>query len=144
MSDWRADLEKFFTDLEPYPRSYPNDPFFRLKVHPVFEEIKEALNRHGRKVEIEPEVDGLRIAVSYEDTRELHLSIRVTEWRHHLVVQPTDDWRGGSYESFIRGGINDYTVDEISKDEIRDYVLNQYKDRVRTLSARKLHSRPQK
>lgn len=142
MSDWKSDLESFFQDKQKETqvsekklteRKSEVATFFSTVVVPAFEEIKTELEKYQREVRVSSGTDFTSIVISYKGETELDYSIKVRirpgsafPYPEARFRDPTD---GKMYkaEGFLRSGTQDYTVAQITKEEIIKDCLSGYK-----------------
>jgi hypothetical protein len=98
-------------------------------------ELKEELEKHGRRVNVyEGLGDNPSISVTYKGNDELEYSIKISRGLRPIPEIHFTDMRNGKRyksEGYIRSGGQDYTIADISKNEIIKDFLNQYKDHVK-------------
>ena len=136
--DWQSDLENFFSKLEAsdvqkqqqeQAQANENVAFFRSVVTPAFDEIQTALQQHGRQVIVHLRSDSGSLVVSFNEVEELNYSITTSG----LSVFPETrsiDWSDGKRvlsEGTFRSGTQEYSVADISKEELIAHCLNEYK-----------------
>jgi len=104
------------------------------KVIPAFEEVKAQLEKHGRTVRVRSGENYANITVEYSGVEELNYSIDVSvtargafPWTIEELTDKKTDKRFNMKGS-IRSGSQDYDLNDLSKDEIIQAVVNKYKD----------------
>jgi len=142
MSDWKSDLESFFQDKQKETQVREEKlthtksevaTFFSTVVVPAFEEIKTELEKYQREVRVSSGTDFASIVVSYKGEAELGYSIKVRMRAGSAFPYPETRFRdptdGKMYrgEGFLRSGAQDYTVAQITKEEIIKHCLSDYK-----------------
>jgi len=96
-------------------------------------ELKEKLEEHGRTAEIYGDLgDCPSLSITYKDNEEFQYAIRVSGLRPTPESQFTDMRNGKRYNSkgYLRSGLQDYTIADISKEEIIKHFLYEYKNYV--------------
>lgn len=142
MSDWKADLANFLNDKEKKNQINAEKlisakesiaKFFSETVMPTFEELKVELEKHQREVVITSNKEHATIIVNYKGHTEISYSIKINihsggvyPFPEIRFIDPTD---GKMYkaEGVFRSGAQDYDISQITKDEIIQSFLNQYK-----------------
>jgi len=140
MSDWRSNLDSFFVKADDAVKQKEVGPFTRFLREvavPAFEELKTEFERHGRTVMIRDSESTASISVSVDGAEEITYRIRerlfvdrnlpYTEIR----VRERKGLRLITVESMLRSGSPDYTLEDITKEEILKSVLQQYMTRVK-------------
>ena len=141
MSDWKAEMEGFFHEKQKKVQIDEDKlkdtksevaTFFSVVVIPAFEEIKTELEKYQRKSNVFGGVDSASIVISYKGYTEFTYSIKV----YPSTSFPCSEihFRKGSgvktyrAEGILRAGSQDYTVAQITKEEIIRHFLSDYKD----------------
>jgi hypothetical protein len=111
------------------------EKFYSTIVNPAFEELKSELKKHGREVEAYTERrDFASIIVQFEGEEELDYSIEVMLYPGLAFPRPVihyTEWASSRrlrIEGLLRTGIQDYDISDITKDEIIEHFLNEYKN----------------
>jgi hypothetical protein len=153
MSDWKQDLDALFRARGEVPRPSTTDllvrrnheagDFIDQTVVPAFEELREALGRYGREalLSTKPKDRGAKdrgaaasIRVRNEgrdegrDEFEYLIGVRVTPERAFPYVElvPHPGLPGRASEGTIRDGAQDYSVTDITKEEIIRHFVSSY------------------
>jgi hypothetical protein len=139
MADWRNNLGSFLASGE--KKSGPKEPPFQIYVReilvPAFEEIAEELDKHGRTVKIHNAGSSAAMTISVDGTEEMTYRIRERQFPNgplpyaEVRVRERKGLRLVTVETMLRSGQPDYTLDDISKQEIIDHFLQQYISRVK-------------
>jgi hypothetical protein len=143
MADWKSDLDSFFSKKEKRAEITKEnvskadaeiESFFSSTVIPAFEEMKLELEKHQRVVNISSGGGSASIEVSFEGNSELRYSIKT---RIHsdgsIFLYPETRFRdksdGKKYvaEGYLRSGSQNYVMKQITKDEIINHFLSEYK-----------------
>ena len=141
MSDWKLDMEGFFHEKQ--KKAQVNEDklkdtkaevgtFFSAVVFPAFEEIKTELKKYQRESNVVGGIDSSSIVISYKGYTEFTYSIKV----YPSTSFPCSEihFRKGAgvktyrAEGILRAGSQDYTVAQITKEEIIKQFLSDYKD----------------
>jgi hypothetical protein len=97
-------------------------------VKPAFKEIKSEMGKHNRRVEIAIS-SRPSLQIYFDNNLELQFEI---EFRNlHLAPQITTQDKNGNYsnsELTFRSGAQDFTIHDISKNEIIDFIVKKYID----------------
>ena len=111
------------------------EKFYSKIVNPAFKELKSELKRHGRDVEVYAErPDFASIIVNFEGEEELDYSIEVMISPVRVFPRPAihyTEWASSRrlrVEGLLRKGRQDYDISDISKEEIIEHFLNEYKN----------------
>ena len=147
MGDWKKKLNEVFEEAEEKGREKEKEEekaydeaenFLSKVIIPAFKELKLELERHGKNVEIGPEkvIRGYPLAyikVRSGDQEEITFKIEVKIPRAYPEIKYEHITDKGLYEtlSTIRSGVQDYTVSDISKEEIIEAFLRVYRDYIR-------------
>jgi hypothetical protein len=109
--------------------------FFSRVVNPAFKELKSELKRYGRDVEVYTERrDFASIIVNFEAEEELDYSIEVMISPIRVFPRPVihyTEWASSRrlrVEGLLRTGIQNYDISDITKEEIIEHFLNEYKN----------------
>ncbi len=117
----RPDLERFIADV----------------VLPAFEELTKELERHGRQVSVRSTPSSATLLVLSEGEEEI--TYRVEGRVFPGGIRPFADVRYRERkglrllrgESMFRSGPGDYTVRDVTREEVIRHFLDQYRRRVR-------------
>jgi len=111
------------------------EKFYSTIVNPAFEELKSELKKHGREVDVYTERrDFASIIVQFEGEEELDYSIEVMLYPGLAFPRPVihyTEWASSRrlrVEGLLRAGIQDYDISDITRDEIIEHFLNEYKN----------------
>lgn len=116
--------------------------FIKSTVRPAFEEVSAELRKHERITEINDNgVDYISITikkggVSGITEEELKYAITLpydSKWAHPVPEIHFRDKKSGQFyraEGHIRSGTQDYTVKDITKDDIINDLINDYGDHI--------------
>ena len=137
MSDWKDDLESFFEEKERQNKAYTEQrqnaelqsaSFLSNTVVPAFEEIQAELEKYGREVIISNKDQAVNIQIFYESSLEFDYWIKVdiNNLRPHPEIQLTIDEQKVSLEGTLRVGVESFTIEDISKEEIIGSFLSDY------------------
>jgi hypothetical protein len=142
LPDWRTDLADFLREMENRPEAREDrlrraktqiDEFFSETVIPAFEELKTELEKYGREVKVFRGLNSASLTVSYMGYTELEYAIKVRARPNgafpYLEVRFMDGAAGRIYstEDYFRSGAQTYDIADISKDEIAENFLSDYK-----------------
>ena len=137
MSDWKDDLESFFEEKERQNKAYTEQrqnaelqsaSFLSNTVVPAFEEIRAELEKYGREAIISNKNQAVNIQIFYESSLEFDYWIKVdiNNLRPHPEIQLTIDEQKVSLEGTLRVGVESFTIEDISKEEIIGSFLSDY------------------
>jgi hypothetical protein len=137
MSDWKDDLESFFEEKERQNKANTEQrqnaelqsaSFLSNTVVPAFEEIQAELEKYGREVIISKKDQAVNIQIFYESSLEFDYWIKVdiNNLRPHPEIQLTIDEQKVSLEGTLRVGVESFTIEDISKQEIIGSFLSDY------------------
>lgn len=111
------------------------EKFYSTIVNPAFKELKSELKRYGRDVDVYTErPDFASIIVNYEGEEELDYSIEVMISPDRVFPRPVihyTEWASSRrlrVQGLLRKGRQDYDISEISKEEIIEHFLDEYKN----------------
>ena len=140
MSDWKKDMDSLFRGQEAKAKDDEQklaknrseaEAFCSSQVVPAFEELKEELEKHDREVRISPGPSGASLLVEYKGNTEFEYSIHVKVYTARAVpVQETRGFSEGKSwrsEGSLRSGLQDYTIDDITKEDIITNFLSSYR-----------------
>ena len=137
--DWQSDLDSFFLNLErdetktqiqqDEEQAGDNIVFYKSVVMLAFDDIRTLLEKHGRTVTTHLGRDSGSIVVRFNDLEELNYSITTTGLNVFPEIRSIDPISGKRIrtEGVFREGAQDYTVADISKDELIAHCLKEYK-----------------
>jgi hypothetical protein len=142
MSDWKSELERFFQEKSQHEVTNAVQlvettaevlAFYSNVVIPAFEELKTELEKHQRKVLVTRGDMAASIEVEHNGQFELKYSVRVRIGPRQAFPYPATQFRDKSdgkiyrAEGELRSGLQDYSIAEITKDEIIKHFLTNYK-----------------
>lgn len=140
MSDWKSDMEGFFHEKqkksqvdEDKLKETKSDvvKFFSAVVIPAFEEIKAELEKYQRESNVFGGTDSASIVISYKGYTEFTYSIKVypgTVFPHsEMHFRNPSEVKTYRAEGILRTGLQDYTIAQITKEEIIKQFLSDYK-----------------
>jgi hypothetical protein len=144
MENWKKILANFFDkqkeekgekEVKRSKEKLRVEKFYSTIVNPAFEELRSELKKHGREVEVYAErTDFASIIVNFEAEEELDYSIEVMISPGHVFPRPVihyTEWASSRRlraEGLLRKGIQDYDISDITKEEIIEHFLNEYKN----------------
>ena len=144
MKDWKKMLASFFEkqkeEKEKKEKKHSHEKlrveeFYSTIVNPAFEELKSELKKHGREVDVFTERrDFASIIVQFEGEEELDYSIEVMLYPGLAFPRPVThytEWASSRrlrVEGLLRTGIQDYDISDITKEEIIEHFLKEYKN----------------
>jgi hypothetical protein len=114
------------------------EKFYSTIVNPALEELKSELKKYGREVEVYTERrDYASIIVNFEGEEELDYSIEVMISPGRIFPRPVihyTEWASSRRlraEGLLRKGIQDYDISDITKEEIIEHFLDEYKNYIK-------------
>ena len=144
MKNWKKILASFFEkqieEKEDKEEKHSQqklrvEKFYSTIVNPAFEELKSEFKKYGREVEVYTERrDFASIIVNFEGEEELDYSIEVMLSPGLAFPRPVihyTEWASSRRlraQGFLRQGIQDYDISDITKEEIIEHFLNEYKN----------------
>jgi len=145
MSDWKSDLANSFKKKGENKKSDEEKlkitkeevvKFFLQIVIPAFRELKTELEKYGRDVRITNSSESSMIEVHYEGQMEIDYSIKVRIFPGRAIPYPEtrfnekSDMKTYRAEGTLRSGSQDYDISQITKDEIIQKFLTDYKQEI--------------
>lgn len=139
MADWQHSLDSFFTETEKAdnePKLSPFEKFLADVAAPAFEELRPAMERHGRRVVIRSSASSAVITVFDGTTEEImyRLQERSLPDRKLPYAQVRMRERGGlrlvTVEAMLRVG-SDYHTEDLTREDVINSVLQHYMSRVK-------------
>lgn len=138
MSDWKNSLSDFFaeqkqhadkTEVQQEKDKKDASDFFANVAVPAFVEIQEQLEKHGKFVEVTGGQDSARIKVSNKKDGiiEFHYLIKVRGAHPYTVKRGYSNMASIESEGTLRSGSQHFTVHEITKDEIINNCIEDYR-----------------
>ena len=140
MADWKKSLDSFFTETEKAdnePKLTPFEKFISDTAVPAFEEIRPALEKHGRRVVVRSSASSAVITVFDGTTEEImyRLQERTLPDRRLPYAQVRMRERGGlrlvTVEAMLRTGNSDYHIEDLTSQDVINSVLQHYMSRVK-------------
>ena len=141
MSDWKSDLEGFFHQKQKKAQVVEDKlkdtksevgTFFSAVVIPAFEEIKTELKKYQRESNVFGGIDSASIVISYKGYTEFTYSIKVYPGTvfpcSEIHFRKPSEVKTYRAEGILRTGLQDYTIAQITKEEIIKQFLSDYKD----------------
>lgn len=143
MSDWKQDLDALFRARGEVPQMSATDllvhrnqeahTFINQTVIPAFEELQEALSQYGREALLSTDHKG-RAAVSIRvlnaglDEFVYLIGVRVMPERAipYAEIVSHSGWPRRTSERMIRDGAQEYSVTDITKEEVIRHFLSSY------------------
>jgi hypothetical protein len=144
MSNWKQDLDALFRARGEGPRPSTTDLLVRRNqeagvfidqtVVPAFEELQGALGQYGREALLSTNhkdrgaAASIRVRSEGRDEFEYLIGVRVTPERAFPYVElvPHPGWPKRASERTIRDGAQDYSVTDITKEEVIRHFLSSY------------------
>jgi len=139
MSDWKSDLNDAIKGKD---ARAPQEALERAKaeadaelfafevVKPAFDELQAEFERRGRIVAVNHGYRGSNIIISHNGKIELDYTLlgepHSKTATPRVEVRSVENGRASTALPQMRYGAQDYTVKEITKDEIINHVINQY------------------
>ncbi len=140
MAEWQQTLDRFFVDPEQTKQDIKLSPFERFLIDialPAFEELRPAFEKHGRRVSIRNTPSMAVITVLDGTTEEImfRLQERTLPDRKLPYAQVRMRERGGlrlvTVEAMLRPGGTDYLIEDITKEDVIQCVLQHYMSRIK-------------
>ena len=140
MSDWRTKLGGYFEQTEKTKQEKDGAELTRFVadvVIPALEEVSEEMKRHGRDATIRNAGTSATIVVTHNGEEELTYRVQARIFPHRVCpyVEIRFRERKGRrlirVESMFRYDI-EYSISDITKDEIIQHVVDNYVRRVET------------
>ena len=144
MENWKKILATFFKkqkegrgekEIKHSQEKLRVEKFYSTIVSPAFNELKSELRKYGREVEVYTErKDFASIIVSFEAEEELDYSIEVMISPVHVFPRPVihyTEWASSRrlrVEGLLRKGTQNYDISDITKEEIIEHFLNEYRN----------------
>lgn len=140
MADWQNTLDSFFIETEKAdnePKLSPFEQFITDAAIPAFEELRPALEKHGRRVVVRSSPSSAVITVFDGTTEEImyRLQERTLPDRRLPYAQVRMRERGGlrlvTVEAMLRPGNSDYHIEDLTREDVINSVLQHYMSRVK-------------
>jgi len=144
MENWKIILANFFDkqkeekvgkEVKRSQEKLRVEKFYSTIVNPAFNELRSELKKHRREVEVYTErTDFASIIVNFEAEEELDYSIEVMISPGRVFPRPVihyTEWASSRrlrVEGLLRKGNQDYDISDITKEEIIEHFLNEYKN----------------
>ena len=141
MSDWKSDMGGFFHEKQKEAQVDADKlketksevaTFFSAVVIPAFEEIKTELKKYQRESNVFGGVDNASIVISYKGYTEFTYSIKVYPGTpfpcSEIHFRKPSEVKTYRAEGILRTGLQDYTIAQITKEEIIKQFLSDYKN----------------
>ena len=144
MSGWKSDMEGFFH--QKHKNAQLNEDklketksevatFFSVVVIPAFEEIKTELKKYQRESNVFGGIDSASIVISYKGYTEFTYSIKVYPGTRfpcsEIHFRRRSEVKTYRAEGILGTCSQDYTIAQITKEEIIKHFLSDYKKHVR-------------
>ncbi len=147
MADWKADLAQHFDQEQQKKQedqataetnSEKTKHFIATVVVPAFEEVKAELEKLGKSAQVYADANSASIYISwgkpdpithrYTDDLKYYIKVRRGVFPYPEMVYHD---RGQRYRAgdFLRGGGNDYTLEQVTKEDIIKHLTNEIKNR---------------
>ncbi|MEX0730046.1 MAG: hypothetical protein WED00_15360 [Aquisalimonadaceae bacterium] len=141
MANWRKTLDEMFREVSKAEDQKDDDSRQRVRqylqdvVRPAFEELKSALEGHGRSVDLQFGRNSSEIAVIYKDEEEFYFAIKIRAYRRMdsaFPIIPLEDEQGRvcRAEALVREGSRLHDVTSYDKDQLIDAFLYEYRRHV--------------
>ena len=140
MANWKNTLDSFFVSSEKTDKETKISPFEKFLTEvamPAFDELRPAFEKHGRRVTIRNSPSSAVITVFDGTTEEImyRLQERTLPDRRIPYAQVRMRERGGlrlvTVEASLRPGSAEYHIEDISKQDVIDSVLQNYMSRIK-------------
>ncbi len=141
MTNWKSDMESFFHKKQKNAQVDEAKlketksgvaTFFSAVVIPAFEEIKTELEKYQRKSNVFGEIDSASIVISYKGYTEFTYSIKVYPGTlfpySEIHFRKPSEVKTYRAEGILMTGSQDYTIAQITKEEIIKQFLSDYKN----------------
>ncbi len=140
MAEWINALDSFFQKTEKQDQETKLSPFEKFISEvavPAFEELRPALEKHGRRVVIRSSASSAVIAVFDGTTEEImyRLQERTLPDRTLPYAQVRMRERGGlrlvTVEAGLRPGSSEYHMEDLVRTDVINSVLQHYMSRIK-------------
>jgi len=139
MGEWELELDAFFDELALREETLKKliaeaqvkaKAFFESVVIPAFDELKPSLERHDRTVLIVEREESATLRIDHQANLEFEYTLVVQKNYARPIIRTYDpaDGKIKRSDKYLRSGIQDYTVGEISKEELARHFLDSYMD----------------
>jgi len=140
MSDWKQNLSEFLqkTDKSRQKEKEPElSRFIARVVMPAFQEIAAEMELHNREVVMRNTATSAAIVVSNNKAEEIRYRVQGRTFPHTVLPYAEVRYRERkglkliSVESMLRSGLPNYTLDDVTKEEVISDFLDHYMRRVK-------------
>jgi hypothetical protein len=137
MGEWELELDAFFDELAQREETLKKliaegqmraAAFFESVVLPAYSELKPSLERHGRTVLIVEREESASIRIEVQERLEFEYTLVVQKTYARPIIRAYDptEKKIKRSDKYLRTGIQDYTIAEISKEELMRHFLDAY------------------
>ena len=135
MTDWQTTLDSLFEETRETKREKKETElsrFIQNVVNPAFEELRDQLTKHGRQVTMRETESSVVVLVHYEGKEELSYRIHGRLFPNGVLPYAAIRFkeRKGlkmiSVDSMLRRGASDYSIEELTKEEVIAHFLEHY------------------
>jgi hypothetical protein len=140
MSNWKQNLNEFFQETDK-SRQKEKEPelsrFMARVVMPAFQEIAAQMELHGREVTTRNTATSAAIVVSHDGDEEIRYRVQGRTFPHTVLPYAEIRYRERkglkliTVESMLRSGPPNYTLADVSKEEVIGNFLEHYMRRVK-------------
>lgn len=104
-------------------------------IKPAFEEIRQDLEKNDREVSIFSREDRATIEINHRSSFEYKYEIRFTNLHPYPVTTSYDPHENSKLEGhgYFRSGEQNYTIHDVTKEEIVTHFIDRYTDHLRYL-----------
>ncbi len=143
MSDWKQNLDSFLKTTERRKKQaagFDMPEFIRSVVVPAYEEISKELTKHDREVTTRQTEASASITVLHGGEHEIMYRIQGRIFPNgirpyaEIRCRERKGLRLITVESMIRSGGEEYSIEDVKRDEIINNFLENYMRRVKPLS----------
>ncbi len=140
MAEWQQTLDNFFVGSDQTQKETKISPFESFIADialPAFEELRPAFEKHGRRVSVRNTPSSAVITVLDGTTEEIMFRVqeRTLPDRKLPYAQVRMRERGGlrlvTVEAMLKPGAGDYYIEDITKEDVIQCVLQHYMSRVK-------------
>jgi hypothetical protein len=137
MGEWEQELDAFFEELDQREERLKKliaeaqmraKVFFAEVVMPAFAELQPSLEKHGRTVLIVEREESATLRIERQAQLEFEYTLVVQKSYARPIIRaydPAEDKVKRS-DKYLRTGVQDYSVAEISKEELVRHFLDTY------------------
>jgi hypothetical protein len=135
MTDWRDKLDGFFKQTQEVKETTKEAEFSRFihaVANPAFEELRDQLTKHGRQVTIRETESSAAVVVHYQTREELSYRLHGRRFPHGVLPYAEIRFRERkglkmiSVESMLRSGTSEYSIEDLTKEEVIKHFLDHY------------------